>query len=146
MCLYWHRGIFKHKIYRHNFGNFKPRFLAPPIWVQILDYFLSCFIHKNCWKSKKSLCLYRLLKKYFVLKSWKLPFLLLLKKKTKRNKALKIPKYWSDGENIWLSLLDLLYEQNILQPFTKYLRLTLVSMWNSALREKVNFCFSRVFS
>ena len=33
-----------------------------------------------------------------------------------------------------------------LQSFTKYLRLTLVFMRNSALREKVNFCFSRVFA
>ena len=32
-----------------------------------------------------------------------------------------------------------------LQPFTKYLRLTLVSMWNSALWGKFNFCFSTVF-
>ena len=32
-----------------------------------------------------------------------------------------------------------------LQPFTKYLRLTLVFMQNSALQEKFNFCFSRVF-
>ena len=32
-----------------------------------------------------------------------------------------------------------------LQLFTKYLGLTLVSMWNRALREKFNFCFSRVF-
>ena len=32
-----------------------------------------------------------------------------------------------------------------LEPFTKYLRLTLVSMSNNALREKFNFCFSRVF-
>ena len=31
------------------------------------------------------------------------------------------------------------------QSFTKYVRLTLVSMSNSALREKFNFCFSRVF-
>ena len=31
------------------------------------------------------------------------------------------------------------------QSFTKYVRLTLVSMWNNALREKLNFCFSRVF-
>ena len=28
---------------------------------------------------------------------------------------------------------------------TKYLRPTLVFMWNSALRENFNFCFSRVF-
>ena len=28
-----------------------------------------------------------------------------------------------------------------LQSFTKYLRLTLVFMWNSALREKFIFCF-----
>ena len=32
-----------------------------------------------------------------------------------------------------------------LQPFTKYLRLTLVFLSNSTLREKFNFCFSRVF-
>ena len=32
-----------------------------------------------------------------------------------------------------------------LQPFTKYLRLTLVFMLNSTLREKFNFCFLRVF-
>ena len=31
-----------------------------------------------------------------------------------------------------------------LQPFTKYLRLTLVFIWNSSLREKFNFYFSRV--
>ena len=31
-----------------------------------------------------------------------------------------------------------------LQASTKYLRLTLVFMRNSALREKSNFCFSRV--
>ena len=33
-----------------------------------------------------------------------------------------------------------------LRPFTKYLRLTLVSIWNSALREKFNFCFQQFFS
>ena len=32
-----------------------------------------------------------------------------------------------------------------LQPFTKFLRLTLVFMLNSTLRKKFNFCFSRVF-
>ena len=31
------------------------------------------------------------------------------------------------------------------KPFTKYLRLTLVFRWNSALPEKFNFYFSRVF-
>ena len=31
------------------------------------------------------------------------------------------------------------------EPFTKYFRLTLVSMLNSALREKFNFYFTRVF-
>ena len=31
------------------------------------------------------------------------------------------------------------------QQLTKYLRLTLVFMRNSAQREKFNFCFSRVF-
>ena len=32
-----------------------------------------------------------------------------------------------------------------LQSFTKYLRLTLVFIWNSALREKFNFCFLKGF-
>ena len=31
------------------------------------------------------------------------------------------------------------------QLFTKYVKLTLVFMRNSALRERFNFCFSRVF-
>ena len=31
------------------------------------------------------------------------------------------------------------------QTFTKYLRLNLFIMWNSAPREQLNFCFSRVF-
>ena len=31
------------------------------------------------------------------------------------------------------------------QLFTKYLRLSKVFTWNRALREKYNFCFSRVF-
>ena len=39
---------------------------------------------------------------------------------------------------------DLLYV--IVQSFTKYLRLTLVFMWNSWLREKFNFCAARVFA
>ena len=30
--------------------------------------------------------------------------------------------------------------------FTGYVRLTLIFVWNSALREKFNFCFSRYFS
>ena len=34
----------------------------------------------------------------------------------------------------------------ILQSFTKYFRLNLVFMQNSALREKFNFCFSGVFA
>ena len=32
------------------------------------------------------------------------------------------------------------------QPCTKYLRLTLVSLWNGTLREKFNFYFSTVFA
>ena len=34
----------------------------------------------------------------------------------------------------------------ILQSFTKYLRLTLVSMWNNAQREKFYFCVQEVFA
>ena len=33
-----------------------------------------------------------------------------------------------------------------LQSFTKYLRLPLIFMWNSALQEKFNLCFLRVFT
>ena len=39
----------------------------------------------------------------------------------------------------------LLDKYAVLQSFPKYLRLTLVFMWNSAIREKFNFYFSRVF-
>ena len=35
--------------------------------------------------------------------------------------------------------------KELLQSFTKYLRLTLIFMGHSALREKFNLCFSRVF-
>ena len=35
--------------------------------------------------------------------------------------------------------------EKLLQSFTKYMRLNLVFMWNSALREKFDFLFSRVF-
>ena len=53
-------------------------------------------------------------------------------------------------KHLWL-ILNILKWQDCkiftkLQPFTKYLRLTLVFLWNSALREKFNFCFSRVFA
>ena len=33
-----------------------------------------------------------------------------------------------------------------IQSFTRYLRLTLVFVWNRALQEKFNFCYWRVFS
>ena len=46
--------------------------------------------------------------------------------------------------DIWFSKCLYLFEQD-LQSFTKYLRLTLVFMWNSALREEYNFYFSRAF-
>ena len=42
----------------------------------------------------------------------------------------------------WLLLEQMLYKP---QSFTKHLRLTLIFMWNCALREKFNFCFLRVF-
>ena len=40
---------------------------------------------------------------------------------------------------------EFVLSMQILQPLTKYLRLTLVSIWNSALREKFKFCFSTGF-
>ena len=48
---------------------------------------------------------------------------------------------------IYSSSYGLAFEKFIfeLQPLTKYLRLTLVSMWSNALRQKFNFCFSTVF-
>ena len=47
---------------------------------------------------------------------------------------------WHSELKIWFSERPL-----NLEPFTKYMRLTLVSLWKSALRGKFNFCFSRVF-
>ena len=47
--------------------------------------------------------------------------------------------------NIVQLVLHLPTRQRDLQSFTKYLRLTLVFIWNSALREKFIFCFSKVF-
>ena len=45
---------------------------------------------------------------------------------------------------IW-DLLSFLICSSILQRLTKYLRLTLVFMWNSTKREEFNLYFSRVF-
>ena len=50
----------------------------------------------------------------------------------------------------WEYIMGMFFPEHIfarwdLQQFTKYLRLTLVSIWNSALQEKFNFCFSTVF-
>ena len=49
------------------------------------------------------------------------------------------------GFNFMLSLSDRQEIELGLQLVTKYLRLTLVFVWISALREEFNFCFSRVF-
>ena len=62
-----------------------------------------------------------------------LTFILLL---VLRNTPLKKELCWFLGETKILVNL---------QSFKKYLILTLFFMWNSALREKLNFCFSRVF-
>ena len=43
------------------------------------------------------------------------------------------------------ALYEVLWDHFMLQSFTGYLRLTLGFMWNSALREKFDFCFSRDF-
>ena len=53
---------------------------------------------------------------------------------------LKKPK----GTNIFQKLKPKPFT-HALESFTKYLRLTLVFMQNSALQEKINFCFSRAF-
>ena len=50
----------------------------------------------------------------------------------------------------WFNIVLLVVYQKLkmirfLQPFTKYLRLILVSMRNIALRKKFNFCFSTDF-
>ena len=45
--------------------------------------------------------------------------------------------YTLGAVNVW--------SKGLLQPLTGYLGLTLVSVWNSAMREKSNFCFSTVF-
>ena len=50
-----------------------------------------------------------------------------------------------DRNNQFWSKKSYSHVGNGLQPFTKYFRLTLVSTWNSALREILNFYFSSVF-
>ena len=55
---------------------------------------------------------------------------------TKIVKQLKVEGVWGEWEAKHCSQR---------QPWTKYLRQTLLFLWNSALREKVNFYFSGVF-
>ena len=47
-------------------------------------------------------------------------------------------------EEVWIELEAKKCFQR--QPFTKYLRQTVVSMGNGALREKFSFYFSKVFT
>ena len=54
-----------------------------------------------------------------------------------RYRTFRNPTYWL--------IESIMGKTQDLQQVTKYLRLTLVFMWNSAQREKFNFCFSRVF-
>ena len=48
---------------------------------------------------------------------------------------------WLFVGGVWSSMSGVV----LLQSLIVYLRLTLVFMWNGALREKFNFCFSKVF-
>ena len=50
-------------------------------------------------------------------------------------------------KNLVLGTQNVFLTENFifLQPFTKYLRSTLASMWNSALHDKFDFFLSRVF-
>ena len=50
----------------------------------------------------------------------------------------------NDFKGVWVELAPKNDFQR--QPLTKYLRLTLVLMGSSALREMFTFCFSRVLS
>ena len=56
---------------------------------------------------------------------------------TKLVKEIKFEEFWGelDSKKVLQS-----------QSFTKYVRLNLVLMWNSAPREKINFCFSEFFA
>ena len=56
---------------------------------------------------------------------------------TKLVKEIKFEEFWGelDSKKVFQS-----------QSFTKYVRLNLVFMWNSALWEKINFCFSEFFA
>ena len=55
---------------------------------------------------------------------------------TKNNKEIKFEGVWDELE------AQKCFQR---QSFTKYLRLTLVFIQNNARREKINFCFSKVF-
>ena len=75
------------------------------------------------------------------------------RKRSIKNIALKI-FHKSTGQHPYNSLFfnkiaglrsGNLFWKKTLQSFTKYLRLTLVYMWNSALQQRFNFCFSTVF-
>ena len=59
-------------------------------------------------------------------------------------KGLRVTKIVNEikFEGVWGTLESKKYFHR--QSFTKYLRLTLVFMPNNPLREKLNFCFSRV--
>ena len=78
------------------------------------------------------------IKEYTVILDWWFAFILFLK-----NIHCKINIRLDIVNSDYLARIALVFL--LLQPFTKYLRLTLVSMWNSALRGKFNLCFSRVF-
>ena len=49
------------------------------------------------------------------------------------------------GFELQTSNIPCSYQPYNVQPRTKYLRKSLVSMWNSTLREKFNFYFQRFF-
>ena len=54
-------------------------------------------------------------------------------------------KRWGKKMNkVLFKIVAPFWHMEVEKVFT-YLRLTLVFMWNSALRQKFNFCFSRVF-
>ena len=51
----------------------------------------------------------------------------------------------SRSDEVLAALWWIIYSSFEQQLFTKYLKQTLVFVWNSALREKFNFCFSGIF-
>ena len=123
----------------HIFSNFfflwnphKQHIEHTDSYIEILPF--EIFLVDNLWRSSHQRCF---LKKCFVKKSKNLQ-----ENSVKDFRVTKIVKEIK-FEGVWDELESKAGFQR--ESVTKYLRLTLVLVWNSALREKFNFYFSRIF-